>query len=379
MKKLICALLVMLLLGCKTDESEVRKRALWLCEHDYMQTMSPLFLPADVSMKDYVVAEDAQLLEAEANELSTNPFAGLALGLVPAGKAIAEAEREFRTCSIKSVTIEGSTASVDVDLSAPRMDSTVAMAFVGELSALDTHEARVEAARAKFKEGEEYKESKTLKMRKEEGHWRIVYGIAGKEAFTKALEEALEHYKEGNWTKVRESLDALEKMPAKTDEFEEFTTLAQEKLAKLVGDSWEIDSETDSMTDARKVYLTLRSKPFQSSFGQEKSALLVLRCDGSSISLFASLDTTVRREGLSDSTQVKLRFGKGEPIALTVGVGTSRDSVFFEGDFLDRLSAHAGQELILEFYDYSKTRHLVTWQLAGADKAVERFEKECSQ
>jgi len=41
---------------------------------------------------------------------------------------------------------------------------------------------------------------------------------------------------------------------------------AEEELAKLVGDSWEIDSETDSLTDARKVYFDAQVPTFSIEF-----------------------------------------------------------------------------------------------------------------
>ena len=386
-------------LGCG-QEAELRDRAGFLCK--YGQLVAPKLdaLPKEKAAGDYIHPDDLAYLEEQERERSGGAFAqlgnALAAGLRPATRAVAEAAARRTECEVSEVSVEGDRATVTVQRTVPQLEGPDLLKKMGELSGMESHEARVEAAEAWYEGAAEKKiESRQLTFARQGDRWLVVYELRAsaeaeaarakqeeeRRAELAALrDEARELYRRERLPEARAKLEAARALDPEDATIEEELKAVQEAMAALVAGRWSKSEEKDRMTDHRNIYVRLPAEaPIGSGF-TESTPVIMARCQEGSFSLYVSVGTMVDTSWRDrDRASVRYRFGEEPAERMKMSVSTDRKAVFFrdEEQWSQKLVEHDGAALALEVPLVLEGTAVITFDLTGAQKALELVQSAC--
>jgi len=326
------------LYGCKGEAGNLRTTAESLCAHDQGGKFDLTAMPPQLL---------TSIRQEDLDHLNKKP-AGLDAGVETVPKKAAGGPA---TCIARTVSIRDTAATVT--LTRKGGDGSVA----------------------------DY----TIPFVKVDGAWRADYHLPEQEAVKAEaiglIREAMTLTKHFELDKAKEKFVEAQKLRPGDPQLkiEELLTTIDGMIAKRVAGWWSKESEKDPMTDKENVYLLLPATDDISTGYSSVRPTLTARCVKGSPDLAVLVQTVVESNIYSESkAQYRFDSESAQPVMMTIA--SDRHGLFFHepSKWFDRVVAHASGRLVLEVPLFGRSPVAVTFNLAGADKAIPIVKAACS-
>ncbi|WP_343717124.1 type VI secretion system-associated protein TagO [Inquilinus sp.] len=142
--------------------------------------------------------------------------------------------------------------------------------------------------------------------------------------------------------------------------------------------NWDASADVDPLTDAKQYYLQLKSSnQVPTMFGQMQSAILFIRCKGSTTAAFVIWPAYL---GIGDDISVRYRIDEGEVERGNWSASTEGKAAgLWNGSkaipFLKRLVG--AKKLALAMAGYQSAEQTATFDLSGIDEAIKPLREGC--
>jgi len=394
MTKSVWAKLVMtnLVLGCSA-ESEIRKKAEFVCRHISLESPTLVALPEGTKAQEYLRPEDHQFLQEQEKAGDAGLAAAMKVALLPAIRAVAEARAAFTTCEVSAFTQRDGRATVTIRETTPKPPSeslAVGLDRLGEVNKLDTHSARVKKAKEWFAQStEKMTAERSVVVVKTEAGWLVDLQLpekAKQAADLKSRESQLESLLAGaaealrdcGVTEARARLAEAERLMPDSPAIASGRVALEDRAKGCIGGKWYRTSKRDEMTDDLNVTVLLNSENEINGSYKSSKAVLVARCAERRLELFISTDSI-----LDDTFQVGLegryRFGNSKAERIVFSRSTDMKGAFFRNTeaWLTTLAAKKDEVLAIELPVYGTGPAVVQFKLSGFDKAITELAAGC--
>jgi hypothetical protein len=172
--------------GCGNAESQIERKATWLCR--YGQLMAPVLtpLPDSEDPGDYLHPDDLAYLDSDMAEVGNADWvAAVRLKQAvqkPAAQAFAAIRALHTTCHVESIVVTGEVAEAVVRRSVPNLEDPATLTEVmAELYAIRFKQHRMAHAQERFASHTDIAESEhEITFRLTDGGWRAAFDLQGR-------------------------------------------------------------------------------------------------------------------------------------------------------------------------------------------------------
>jgi hypothetical protein len=354
----------------------------------------------------------------------------LAIKLVSAGKAMAEARAKRTKCEVERVEMRDGSATVRLQGTAPKLEYDI-LTVIREVGDGKDQDEKLEKADSLLAKGRLITKTHEINFDKTKTGWLADLQFPEKAAEAQAATErtkkiekvkadAQELMQEYEWDAAKAKLLELQKVIAGDTDVAEMIEKIGEALKTRVAGRWFEQKDPDAKTDKKDVFVKLRASATASAKYFRELPILVARCVNGQPELLVIVNEVIDRTiwgtakvgtakggvakgrtakgstakvgtakgGIAkvsaddvSAAKVQYHFGEEPPEPLAANPSTDHQTLFFPeaNKWMGRLVQRASDSLVIEIPLLDEGPKAVTFKLEGADKAIGNVLNACSK